>query len=71
MSTFELEIDRSNSAKLKVIGCGGAGGNAVNRMIASGLRGVEFHIANTDRTLTRDNKGPQTGFGSKAEVIKK
>jgi hypothetical protein len=30
-----------------------------------------FSIADTDRVLTRDNKGPQTGFGSKAEVIKK
>jgi hypothetical protein len=30
-----------------------------------------FSIANTDRVLTRDNKGPQTGFGSKAEIIKK
>ena len=48
MSTFELEIDRSNSARLKVIGCGGAGGNAVNRMIGAGLRGVEFIVANTD-----------------------
>ena len=35
-------------AKLKVIGVGGGGGNAVNRMIASGLEGVEFMVANTD-----------------------
>ena len=39
---FELEIETTNTAKLKVIGCGGAGGNAVNRMIGAGLRGVEF-----------------------------
>src|SRR5512136_1079255 len=45
---FELEIDSTNSAKLKVIGVGGAGGNAVNRMIGAGLRGVEFIVANTD-----------------------
>lgn len=46
---FELELERSrNSARLKVIGCGGAGGNAVNRMIGAGLRGVEFIVANTD-----------------------
>ena len=30
-----------------------------------------FSIANTDKVLTRDNKGPRTGFGTKAEVIKK
>jgi cell division protein FtsZ len=45
---FELEVDVQPSAMIKVVGVGGAGGNAVNRMIASGLRGVEFHIANTD-----------------------
>ena len=45
MSTFELEIDRSNSAKLKVIGCGGSGCNAVNTMIEGGIEGsweIEF-----------------------------
>jgi cell division protein FtsZ len=45
---FELEVDLQPAATIKVIGVGGAGGNAVNRMIASGLRGVEFLIANTD-----------------------
>jgi cell division protein FtsZ len=58
MSTFELEIDRSNSAKLKVIGCGGAGGNAVNRMIGAGLRGVEFIIANTDMQALSQSLAP-------------
>jgi cell division protein FtsZ len=48
MSMFELDIDRSAAARLKVIGCGGAGGNAINRMIGAGLRGVEFIAANTD-----------------------
>ena len=37
-----------NSAKIKVIGVGGGGGNAVNRMIESRLEGVEFVVANTD-----------------------
>src|SRR5437867_1162762 len=45
---FELEIDHTSTAKLKVIGGGGAGGNAVNRMIGAGLHGVEFISANTD-----------------------
>jgi cell division protein FtsZ len=40
--------DVRQGAKLKVIGVGGGGGNAVNRMIASGLEGVEFMVANTD-----------------------
>jgi cell division protein FtsZ len=40
--------DMRQGAKLKVIGVGGGGGNAVNRMIASGLEGVEFMVANTD-----------------------
>lgn len=38
----------ANSAKIKVIGIGGAGGNAVNTMIASSLKGVDFIVANTD-----------------------
>src|SRR5580698_3759017 len=40
--------DVRQGAKLKVIGVGGGGGNAVNRMIASGLEGVEFMVAITD-----------------------
>jgi cell division protein FtsZ len=35
-------------ANIKVVGCGGAGSNAVNRMIAAGLNGVEFWACNTD-----------------------
>ena len=41
-------IDQENSAKIKVIGVGGAGGNAINNMIASNLHGVKFIAANTD-----------------------
>ena len=37
-----------NDAKIKVIGVGGGGGNAVNRMIDAGLKGVEFIAVNTD-----------------------
>ncbi len=58
MSSFELEIDRTDSAKLKVIGCGGAGGNAVNRMIGAGLRGVEFIVANTDTQALAQSLAP-------------
>jgi len=41
-------VENDKSAKIKVIGVGGAGGNAVNNMIASNLRGVKFICANTD-----------------------
>jgi cell division protein FtsZ len=45
-------------AKIKVIGVGGGGGNAVNRMIQSGIRGVEFLIANTDVQAMRASLAP-------------
>lgn len=35
-------------ANIKVFGIGGAGGNAVNRMVNEGVKGVEFYVANTD-----------------------
>jgi cell division protein FtsZ len=41
-------VDNEKSAKIKVIGVGGAGGNAINNMIRSGLQGVKFITANTD-----------------------
>ena len=44
------------SAKIRVIGVGGGGGNAVNRMIASALGGVEFLAANTDCQALRTNR---------------
>ena len=42
-------------AKIKVIGVGGGGGNAVNTMIRQGLRGVDFVVANTDAQALRNN----------------
>ncbi|HUI40890.1 MAG TPA: cell division protein FtsZ [Terriglobia bacterium] len=44
----DFSDDALQGAKLKVIGVGGGGGNAVNRMIAAHLEGVEFMVANTD-----------------------
>ena len=41
-------IDFEQQANIKVVGIGGAGGNAINRMVASGMRGVEFIAINTD-----------------------
>lgn len=43
------EDDAKHGARIKVIGVGGGGSNAVNRMVQSGLTGVEFIVANTDR----------------------
>ena len=47
-----------NSAKIKVIGVGGGGGNAVNRMIESRLEGVEFVVANTDLQALKLSNAP-------------
>ena len=46
--TAAMPVVQANSATIKVIGCGGGGGNAVNRMIKSGIQGVEFWSLNTD-----------------------
>lgn len=42
------QLDLNQVAKIKVFGIGGAGTNAVNRMVEEGLEGVEFYVANTD-----------------------
>ncbi|MBP5683696.1 MAG: cell division protein FtsZ, partial [Bacilli bacterium] len=49
-----LEMDQL--AKIKVIGIGGGGGNAINRMIDSGVKGVEFIAANTDYQVLKNSK---------------
>lgn len=46
---FQLEEDYTLNTKIKVIGVGGGGSNAVARMMDAGLTGVEFHILNTDK----------------------
>ena len=53
---FALEEGVTYGANIKVIGVGGAGGNAVNRMIDCGLQGVEFIVANTDVQALRNSK---------------
>ena len=47
-----------NDAKIKVIGVGGGGGNAVNRMIEAGMEGIEFIVANTDLQALRMSRAP-------------
>lgn len=51
---FGLEMDQL--AKIKVIGVGGGGNNAVNRMIESGVKGVDFIVANTDLQVLNNSK---------------
>jgi cell division protein FtsZ len=51
-------VDQEKSAKIKVIGVGGAGGNAINNMIASSLQGVKFIAANTDGQALEISRAP-------------
>ena len=65
---FELEKNEeiAGPAKIKVVGIGGAGGNAVERMIAAGLRGVEFISVNTDQqALSRSNAAQKIAIGTR------
>ena len=48
---FEFDSLAEQKANLKMIGVGGAGGNAVNRMIQAGMSGVDFIVINTDCLL--------------------
>jgi cell division protein FtsZ len=52
---FEFDDFASQKAKMKVVGVGGAGGNAINRMIYSKLTGVEFIAINTDAQALENN----------------
>ena len=63
---LRLEEEVSTGARIKVIGVGGGGGNAVNRMARTGLEGVEFIVANTDRQALQSNFAPiKLQIGSK------
>jgi cell division protein FtsZ len=53
---FSFDDNVKTVAKLKVVGVGGAGGNAINRMVASGLQGVEFIAVNTDAMALEHNR---------------
>ena len=61
---LEFEVEMGSFAQIKVVGVGGAGNNAVNRMIQYGLSGVEFISVNTDKQalyLSRANQKIQIG----------
>ena len=76
MSTDGLQMNKGitilideppiTGARIKVVGVGGGGSNAVNRMIESGIKGVEFIVANTDVQALNDSKAPiKIQLGSK------
>ena len=52
---FEFDENIDQVAKIKVVGVGGGGSNAVNTMIAGRIDGVEFMVANTDAQALRAN----------------
>ena len=61
-----LDPDASNGARIKVVGVGGGGCNAVNRMVDAGLGGVEFIVANTDlQALNHNRAAMKLQIGSK------
>lgn len=79
---FSLDTQNDTGAVIKVIGVGGAGGNAVNRMIDEDVKGVEFIVANTDvqalassKAETKIQLGPKLtrglGAGSTPDVGQK
>lgn len=66
MPSLELSEASAGGAVIKVVGVGGAGGNAVNRMIAAGVKGVEFIAMNTDmQSLNRCLAGAKLQLGEK------
>ena len=59
-------VEEAVGAKIKVLGIGGGGGNAVNRMIEAGIEGVEFIAVNTDLQALSDNRaGTKLQIGAK------
>jgi cell division protein FtsZ len=82
MDMFEYAESTQDGARIRVIGVGGGGGNAVDNMISMGLGGVEFISANTDAQALRASKAPKKiqigmkvtrglGAGSNPEIGKR
>ena len=63
---LRLDEEGGSTARIKVVGVGGGGSNAVNRMVQAGFEGVEFMVANTDLQALRSNVAPvKIQIGSK------
>ena len=58
LSRIVLAEDEARGASIKVVGVGGGGGNAITRMMDSGLHGVEFIAVNTDLQALKSNRAP-------------
>ena len=56
--SISFDEEPKTGAKIKVVGVGGGGGNAVNRMIEAGVQGIEFIVANTDVQALNDSNAP-------------
>ncbi|MBQ4290678.1 MAG: cell division protein FtsZ [Clostridia bacterium] len=66
MANFELDTEETSIVNIKVVGVGGGGNNAVNRMIESNVRGVTFIAINTDiQALQRSNAPIKINIGDK------
>ena len=79
---YEIDNEQQNVTHIKVIGVGGGGGNAVNRMVQAGFSGIELIAVNTDRQMLNFSKATQKiqigekltngqGAGAKPEIGKK
>ena len=79
---FEIDNELDDTVQIKVIGVGGGGGNAIDRMITTGVKGVEFITINTDRQALLRSKATQKiqigekvtqckGAGAKPEIGEK
>ena len=55
---FEFNSNYDSGVKIKVIGVGGGGGNAVNRMIESNIQGVDFVTINCDKQVLLTSSAP-------------
>ncbi len=55
---FDVDMQNDDLAKIKVIGVGGGGNNAVDRMIQSDVKGIEFVVVNTDKQVLNGSKAP-------------
>ena len=59
---FSIDNNINEGAVIKVIGVGGGGGNAINRMIEENVKGVEFIASNTDVQALRTKKPRKISF---------
>ena len=67
---LQFEMNESTPAKIKVVGVGGGGCNAVNRMIEGGMRGVSFIAVNTDKqALAKSKAETKIQIGEKLTII--